>query len=150
MTIFLLSLSANGQSEKQLTKVEVTKDSVDFLVFWTTFRKAVLDNDLDKVMSMTKFPFETRGEMDGDPIVKYQKKDFKKVFHAILMHPTYWKEDGDFISTLEGINRTSNSDLKDIWYGWTRVIDLGFKKVNNKWTLTFAYLSIRDPDLWKR
>ncbi len=36
--------------------------------FWTAFRGAVLAGDKNKIASMYKFPFETKGTSDDDPV----------------------------------------------------------------------------------
>ena len=51
----------------------------NFQKFWLTFRKAVIENDTLKIAELTRFPFETRGEMDTDPIVKFDRTNFFKV-----------------------------------------------------------------------
>ncbi|EDN65731.1 secreted protein [Beggiatoa sp. PS] len=47
---------------------------VDAQAFWKTFRTAVLADNRDKVVSITQFPFKTRGDLDDDPIRSYHKR----------------------------------------------------------------------------
>jgi hypothetical protein len=122
----------------------------NFQEFWLTFRKAVIENDTLKIAELTRFPFETRGEMDTDPIVKFDRTNFFKVFKVYLGQETYWNENEGFISSLEEIKRLTIIDSSTVHENWTRVGDLEFEKIDGNWKLVFAYLQIRDEDLWKR
>ena len=121
-----------------------------FQKFWLTFREAVIENDTLEIAELTRFPFETRGEMDSDPIVKYDRTNFFKVFKAYLGQEIYWNEDEGFISSLEEIKRRTFIDSANVHENWTRVGHLEFEKIDGNWKLVFAYLQIRDEDLWKR
>lgn len=118
-----------------------------FQQFWLDFRQAVISNDTNKIIKMTILPFETRGEMDSDPIVKYDRSNFFKAFRAYLGQSTYWESDESFISSLEEIKRITDPDTNYIQGNWARVGNLEFKNKDGHWRLVFAYLNIRDEDL---
>ena len=119
-------------------QVTTDKSTESFLKFWKVFRQAVIDNDTSTVISLTAFPLETRGEMDQDPIVKYERKDIAKVFRAHRF------------SNLEEITQTINPDKQYVFSDCARISDFVFNRINGQWRWTFAYLHIRDEDLWKR
>ena len=137
----------NGKNfDTSEVKAAVDSLSNSFLKFWQTFRQAVIDYDTSKIISLTDFPLETRGEMDSDPIVKYDRKKFPKVFHAFLNQASGIIDGTEF----DLIEKTDNPDKKYIQETYDRVGDLQFKYINKQWRLTFAYLNIQDEDLWKR
>lgn len=125
-------------------------DNNDFQKFWNEFRKALIENDEDKIQSMTVFPFETRGEMDSDSIVKYNKKDFKKVLRAYLLQETYWLDEDQSITQFEEIKRTINPNESQVQGNEARIGNLVFELRDNNWKLVFAYLNLRDDLFWKR
>ena len=147
LLVIIVSFSL-GVVRGQTTNTKVVSDTLEssFLKFWQTFRQAVIDNDTNKIISLTIFPFKTRGEMDSDPIIKYDRKKFAKVFHAYL-----YQSSGDIDGTeFDEIKKTVTPDKKDIYNEQARIGDLEFKVINRQWRLAFAYLHIQDEDLWKR
>ena len=151
--ILLASCPEKGESKRDnnpSTKFESQKDSVlsrrkidtqnpesNFIVFWNKFRNAVLNHDTNTVISLTKFPFETHGLYDNDPIVKYDKENFYKVLNAYLNQGSDMME-GE--SELDYIKNTINPDSKYIIDKWARVGDFQFKNIKGEWKLKFAYL----------
>jgi len=125
-------------------------DNNDFQKFWNEFRKALIENDEDKIQSMTVFPFETRGEMDSDSIVKYDKTDFKKVLRAYLLQETYWLNEDQSITQFEEIKRTIHPNASQVQGNEARIGNLEFELRDNHWKLVFAYLNLRDDLFWKR
>ncbi|MHC1705037.1 MAG: hypothetical protein AB9846_14095 [Tenuifilaceae bacterium] len=121
---------------------ETIKDTINksFQEFWIVFRNAVIENDTNKLVQLTKFPLETRGPLDSDPLVKYEREQFMKVFNAYLEQTTSWIKDVSFISSLEEIKRIPEPDKRYIQNKWARVGNLEFIKENGLWLLGFAYL----------
>ena len=136
-------------STKEIKSLSDTSEN-SFQKFWLTFRKAVIDNDTIEIAELTIFPFETRGEMDSDPIVKFDRINFFRVFEAYLGQETYLNENEGSISSLEEIKRRTNIDTTSVHENRARVGDLEFEKIDGNWKLVFAYLHIRDEDFWKR
>lgn len=52
--------------------------------FWAAFRQAVLVGDKTSIASVTRFPFETRGVSDDDPVKKYDRAAFSAVLDTLL------------------------------------------------------------------
>ncbi|WP_345237482.1 hypothetical protein [Hymenobacter saemangeumensis] len=115
-----------------------------FPEFWKDFRTAVINKDYSTIYKLTQFPFETRGPMDSDPLVKYDKAEFPKVFQTFLDEPV-----SDIDSTGKDIKTTQLGIIRHTIVpgrhytlngDWARVGNLEFNKGSNGWRLTFAYL----------
>ena len=160
IALLLLILSCSNRKTENLTKQAFEKDSFlkkeivsrleiesiadttnsNFQQFWDNFREAVINNDTSKIIQLTRFPFETRGPQDSDPIIKYEKKKFLKVLEAYLKETTTWREDFSTITSREEIKRILKPDKTYVQGDWARIGNLEFKKENGKWFLIFAYL----------
>ena len=145
LTLTLLTISCGGndkQKTQQIPDTIETKSLADttksFISFWQTLRKAIVDNDTNTIIASTTFPFKTRGPMDSDPTIKYNRKEFIKVFSAFL------KQSYNLETEIEDIMKTERPDTAYINNVWARVGDLEFSKSNGMWKLTFAYLT---PDV---
>jgi hypothetical protein len=55
-----------------------------FEAYWPVFRAAVQSNDKAKIASLTQFPFETRGDADGDPVKQLTREQFMQAFDSML------------------------------------------------------------------
>jgi hypothetical protein len=131
------------------------KESFDnqFFKFWKMFRKAVLENDTNKILNLTNFPFETRGPLDIDPIIKVEKLNFLNIFNKYLKQSSGMQV--EYESQLETIRKNQGASKKQNKYfsiqdKWSRAGDLEFRFINGKWKLSFAYLdyeTIEELDL---
>jgi len=126
--------------------------------FWGEFRNAVLSNDISKIEEAARFPIETRGPMDTDPIIKFKKDKFGEVFSIFLAKEAgvLGKTEFDFIKNSEKLEFKNSEDydksgnyLKSVRVegNHTRIGDMEFELVNNSWKLTFIYL---DEDSYKK
>ena len=138
------------QTKESKSTEENTSGNNDFQKFWNEFRLAVIKNDVDKVKSVTIFPFETRGEMDSDALVKYNKKEFNKLLRAYLLQEAYWLNEERSITHYEEIKRTIKPSESQVQENEVRIGNLVFELKDGDWKLVFAYLNIRDEDFWKR
>lgn len=112
--------------------------SGEFAAFWPVFRRAVLSKDTLTVLQMTQFPFETRGELDEDPVVKYKQADFLRVYHVLLGQWTGLSISG---KEFDLIRTTTNTESIQPTADWARVGAMEFRKINGQWKLAFAYLT---------
>ena len=111
----------------------------DFFTFWKDFRNAVIDSDSIKIISMTTFPFQTRGPLDDDRIVKYDNGKFIHVFNAFL---NQWNGQGlNDTTELDDIKKVVTPNKNDIQKDIARVGDLVFNKNAKGWKLVLAYLN---------
>jgi hypothetical protein len=117
-----------------------TDTSLDsFPQFWHVFRKAIIENDTNKIIEMTTFPFETRGPMDNDKVVTFSKNGFTKVLNAYLKENIY--SNSTTISTnLDLIIKTETPDKQYITDTWARVGKLEFHNKKGQWFLKLIYL----------
>jgi hypothetical protein len=120
----------------------------DFFTFWKSFRNAVIDSDSNKIISMTKFPFQTRGPLDDDLIVKYNNRKFIHVFNAFL---NQWngRELND-TTEMDDIKKTLTPNKNYIQKDMARVGDLVFNKNAKGWKLVLAYLNNETIDALNR
>jgi hypothetical protein len=139
LTLFIFSCNPTNEKDikansatNEVQSKNTTSDN-DFSQFYIKFRQAAITNDTNTIISLTKFPLETRAPQDSDPIVKYSKEEFVKVFN------TYLKYGG-----MEELVDIKNLDLHNenvLSKNDARVGNLVFNCINNKWQLTFAYLN---------
>lgn len=112
--------------------------SNDFQNFWNEFRTAVMNNDTAKVAMLTRFPFETRGEMDWDPVIERDKEWFLKTYQELLNHDPGLPQPPRTMRAF--IEHSSQVTSKDIVVGdWARLGDFEFRRIDGKWWFTFAY-----------
>ena len=118
---------------------------VSFQDFWKEFRAAAIQEDKEKIIKLTHFPFNTRGLLDEDPTVKHDRSWFLKAY-------------GDLFNADPGVNpipSTMRAFLKEnpeVPSGnlptgdWARVGDFEFKIINGQWLFVLAYLPPLESD----
>lgn len=114
-----------------------------FQQFWKTFRRAVIEGNIIEIIKYTKFPLKTRRPLDTDPIVKYHKRDFIRLFQIYLNHVSGMgithETQFDVIKKVEFINGT-----EDRYYividRWARVGDIEFRLCGKEWKMDLIYL----------
>src|SRR5687767_1097648 len=115
--------------------------------FWSRFRNAVLSEDRPALLSMTRFPFKTRGVTDEDPVVENDQAAFWPIYARVLAQDTGY---GAGETERQHIKR--NIELPPIAMGGGqfvpvsedaaefRVGALQFEKSGDRWFWVFAYL----------
>lgn len=111
--------------------------------FWSAFRQAVLVNDKQTLISMTKFPFEVHSVDDSLPVKYYGPVDFPVTFNKILSQSEYLLMNGKIVpKTMFGLiydkKKVTSADLTTP--DFFRFYQLEFENVGGKWTFTRAYL----------
>jgi hypothetical protein len=91
-------------------------------------------------MQLTRFPFQTRGESDSDPVIEYAEADFPRVLEVYLQQREYTSLEEEQLE-FELISNTQHPATVPATENWTRIGDLQFEKINGKWKLVFAYLT---------
>jgi hypothetical protein len=112
--------------------------------FWTTFRQAVLDNDINTIVKLTHFPFKTRGPFDSSPVTSYNSKRFPEVYEKLIAQKELLPAEGKIVSTtmFELIKKKKTITHKDfntsdsLW-----IHDFVFTRKNGSWFFTFGYLN---------
>jgi hypothetical protein len=121
-------------------------DETDFAVFWTRFRQAALDNNMNELKKRTVFPLKTRGIMDDSPEVFYNEKEFETMFPLFLKSPTGLNADNfnethaDYIAAHKIIifNPYKNPMMNDNRNA--SVASMEFENGEHGWKLVFLYL----------
>ncbi|MFK5969617.1 MAG: hypothetical protein QM487_05785 [Candidatus Marithrix sp.] len=114
----------------------------DAQIFWTGFRTAVLNDDQDKIVANTNFPFKTRGDLDSDPEREYNEVEFLKLYKTIFnqFDRRYQKTVKKVIEEKELLLPKNLHGSKKI-----RIENLVFRKqADDNWLFTFAYVSEDD------
>jgi hypothetical protein len=112
------------------------QDPASFLTFWTDFRKAVLMNDTSTIISFTTLPIRTQGPYDWDPIIKYGRKQFIKVFMEFLQMETGTNRNDFNERQIDLIRKTETIDPRT--FG-NRIGNMEFKCIKGQWKLVFIY-----------
>lgn len=121
--------------------------STDFKIFWIVFRKAIIEFDSLKLISLTKFPLKTIGNQEEDPQINIDKTIFVKVLNIYLNTKTVYIGDNKFVTNLDFIKNTENPEKNKRDYAltnnWVRIGDMEFKKINNEWKLFQFYIDTK-------
>jgi len=137
LTIVLLLALSPGSSFAGPTQAETA--AKDFQAFWTEFRQAIMASDKEKVASMTRFPFKTRGTMDSDPVKKRAKESFLNILDKLLQSDPGLSAEPDTMRQLIGRQATVTS--KEVTTkSFARVGDFVFEKAQGKWMFTMAFI----------
>lgn len=143
-----LTNSETSNKKEYANNIEETLNE-DFILFWNSFRSAIIESDYTKIENLTNFPLRTRGEMDSDSIILYDKLEFKRILNAYLNQPTWSKGKGQ-ITQLKEIELNIKPDSTVINDMFARIGNMVFKYEKDQWKLEFIYLNIRDDEFWKR
>lgn len=111
--------------------------------FWADFRQAVLDNDKDKIASMTHFPFEVRGPDDSDPVKHYDRTGFLAIYERLVVQRIYLASAGQFVSKsmrelIGGKSEITPGDF--LTKNVIRFQQFEFERIKGRWRFTRAYL----------
>jgi len=110
--------------------------------YWKAFRQAVVENDIKTVMKLTYFPFKVRGVDDSDPVLRYGRNDFKKIYNKLLNQVVLLPSGGKVVSKTmyQLIKEKRDVTAKDyntpdcIW-----IYEFKFHRVKGQWLFTWAY-----------
>ena len=88
LLLFLILISlvacADPEPSRESSASRGSSDYTEFDVFWADFRSAVLSNDSEAVMALTHFPFQIKGDYDGDPVILLDQAAFERNIAAML------------------------------------------------------------------
>lgn len=117
-----------------------TAQTQSFDRFWAAFRQAVIAGDRERIVSMTRFPFETRGTSDDDPVRTHDRASFLRILDRLLA------DDAGMAATPEPmrryIERTTTLTDRNHEPGATEagVGNFDFRLVGGRWLFTRAYM----------
>lgn len=119
----------------------------DFAVFWTHFREAALAGDYAGLAKRTRFPLQSRGMMDEQPVVTYTEAEFEKLFGLFLKTPTGLNANNFDETQLDYIKanptlKFSETKLPMMQGNKTAAVtSMEFENTPQGWKLTFLYLT---------
>ena len=140
IAILLLISSCSGKPENTLAHKPEVQSKDDFQVFWSQFREYILSRDTSGIISLTRFPIETRGSLDSDPTIFYNKREFIPVFNRFLTQLSGSNTTNLRETEFELIQRTSIPSSLDRQSG--RVGNMIFGIVDGEWRLVFLYIQL--------
>ncbi len=118
----------------------------DFDRYWNRFRQAVINGETDTIASMTRLPLWVRGPDDSDPVVYYDRKEFKSILNSLLNQEVSLLI-GDRVickTMLKVIKEKKQITEKDFTTASVVSVELfEFEKVNGKWLFTRGYLEAK-------
>jgi len=133
--------SASGASGATGQSALVAAQTQPFDRFWAAFRQALLAGDKASIASVTRFPFETRGTSDDDPVKKYDRAAFPRVLDTLLAQQS--DEGADNETVRQFVSRTTTLPPRAV--GDTgqdaAVGPFSFVRTGGRWQLTRVYTS---------
>lgn len=129
------------------TRVQAPVGETDFPSFWTKFREAAVAGDFPRLAKHTRFPLQTRGMMDEQPVVTYAENEFEKLFGLFLKTPTGLNANNFDETQLDYIKANptltfSENKLPIMHDNKTAaVVSMEFENTAEGWKLTFLYLT---------
>jgi hypothetical protein len=93
----------------------------------------VVGKDQATLISLTAFPFRTRGMLDGDPRREWRREQFPQVLPRILTRQAVEEIDRHPALT------AADEDSRGRWQRFT-VGDLKFEKTAQGWRFVFAFI----------
>jgi hypothetical protein len=106
--------------------------------FWSAFRAAVAARDPGAIASLSEFPFKTRGPLDGDPVVAYDRPSFLRIVDRLFDQDTGMKPEPEAMREL--IARTSRLQVSSPGGSSARLGAFVFQSSEGRWRFTMAYL----------
>jgi hypothetical protein len=121
----------------------VAQDADSAQTFWASFRQAALANDISKVASMTRFPFELRGVSDSDPVQRLSRGQFPDAWKRLLAQVVDVPEDGRIVErSMQELVHDQQVAPPVQRRGATalRFQQFEFERVRGRWLFTRGYL----------
>jgi hypothetical protein len=118
----------------------VTAQTQSFDRFWAAFRQAVVAGDKGGIMSVTRFPFETRGESDDDPVKTYNRAQFPALLDTLLAQDAGERMETETMRHF--IERTTTAALPPRTAAAADNAGVGtfaFMKIDGRWVFWRAY-----------
>ncbi|WP_286904343.1 hypothetical protein [Clostridium sp. UBA1652] len=119
--------------------------------FWSDFRNAIINNNIEEVKKHTKFPLKTRGPMDEDKVFEHGEDEFNNMFSDFLSQDAgtngvdkqidYIKnnESFTFVTQEEYVKANGGRKLVSVSDN-ARIGDMVFVLVDGEWKLSFIYM----------
>lgn len=125
----LMTISCNAESNN---KTEQT-----FPEFWKEFRTATLNNDIDRVVELTRFPFSVKGDLEMDGSSVLDKPKFKKRFKSFMEQDIRENLTPESMRAYIKKNEFISPRIDD---GQTSVALFSFELIDGKWYFVRVYV----------
>jgi len=131
-SLIIFSLTATS------CNAETNSDSDgSFPVFWKKFRSASLNNDMDAILKMTRFPFVVKGDLDMNGVVSLNKIKFKNQFNKFLNQDIRENLTPESMRSYIKKNKQVSPIIED---GQTTLGLFSFELINGTWLFVRAYV----------
>lgn len=125
----LTAISCNAESNKNPEQT--------FPAFWKEFRTASLNNNIARVVELTKFPFSVKGELDMDGSTVLDKVKFQKKFKSFMEQDIRENLTPESMRAYIKKNELISPRIDD---GQTSVALFSFEFINGKWYFVRVYV----------
>jgi len=113
------------------------RSTQSFTAFWKEFRNASLNNDIDRIVKMTKFPFSVKADLDMGGMTTLDKMKFRKQFNSFMEQDVRENLKSEtmrhYIKKIKVISPKIND-------GQTSVALFSFELINGKWYFVRVYV----------
>ena len=130
----LLGMSIGSISCNEETNIDPTQS---FSKFWKEFRQPSLNNDIPRILEMTKFPFKVKGDLDMDGSKSLNKIEFEKRFNSFMEQDI---REGLTPESMRQYIKKNKVISPKIYDGQTSVALFSFELINGKWYFVNAYI----------
>lgn len=108
-----------------------------FSTFWKEFRLPALNNNMPRILEMTRFPFKVKGDLDMDGSKHLNKIEFEKQFNSLMKQDVRENLTPESMRQYIKKNKSISPKIDD---GQTNVALFSFELVKGKWYFVSAYV----------
>lgn len=125
------------------------EEKIDFQDFYTSFRKAIMENDSVALVKYVHFPLKINGYEDQDPIFYIEQPLFDRAFNEVINLSYDYDDEKDISISLKDLIIKEKNVTKLPYYseyGETErnFGNINFNKINDQWKLTSMYLNSKE------
>jgi hypothetical protein len=121
------------------TPSDAREKSEPFEIFWSAFRRAMLDEDLETLAQLTRFPISARGTLDDDAIRPVSRRKLGTLVRTLMKQPVAAPGKPQTHKQYLQAQELPPSDALESSGDHARVGDLVFDLEGNGWRWTEAY-----------
>ncbi len=136
-TVISIACSSPETESRTQSASARPNDAADqsFVDFWQDFRRAALEIDVARVLSMTQLPFVTQGALDSDPSTKHDAESFRSIFPKLLQQDVGLSAQPE--PMIEYLRRSTAPSVEG---EEASVGQFRFERIKGRWRLVSAYL----------
>gem|GEM_PF-3574582 len=115
------------------------REKSPFEIFWRAFRRAMLDEDLETLAQLTRFPISARGTLDDVPIRRVSRRKLGTLVRTLMKQPVAAPGEPQTHKQYLQAQELPPSDALESSLDHARIGDLVFDLGANGWRWTEAY-----------